>query len=276
MKRSSYRSETRGFTLIELLVVIAIIAILAAILFPVFAQAREKARATQCLSNLKQIGVATRMYSQDYDEVLVPCYLYSSHPASGTLPTGTPYLQWFDDLLQPYVKNSRVFVCPDWSAVYTYGRTAFPPGEGAGLQNLRWSYGGNNWHWWPNGEKANPDLLGVMGVNRPGLSINGSEASVVAPSETIYIMDSAGRELWNPQAHDYCNNGNGYEKPTTYQGFPLRGQVHFRHSDGFNAVFVDGHAKYTKRSTVANWSREGAASARRDTDVSATPCVKFY
>src|SRR3982074_2580669 len=123
--------KRRGFTLIELLVVIAIIAILAAILFPVFAQAREKARATQCLSNLKQIGMATRMYSQDYDEVLVPCYLYSVHPSNGTQPTGTAYLQWFEDLLLPYVKNSGVFVCPDWSAVETYGRTAFPPGEGA-------------------------------------------------------------------------------------------------------------------------------------------------
>jgi prepilin-type N-terminal cleavage/methylation domain-containing protein len=83
--------QRRGFTLIELLVVIAIIAILAAILFPVFAQAREKARSAACLSNLKQVGMATRMYSQDYDEVLVPNYLYSSP---------TTY-QWWPDLLQP-------------------------------------------------------------------------------------------------------------------------------------------------------------------------------
>ena len=266
-----------GFTLIELLVVIAIIAILAAILFPVFAQAREKARATQCLSNLKQVGMATRMYSQDYDEVLVPDYLYAVHSSYGTLPHGKPVLYLFPDLLQPYVKNSNVFVCPDYSEIITDGRSSFPPGEGAGLQNLRWSYGGNNWHWWPNGQNKDPDLIGVMGVNRPGLSINASEASVVAPADTVYIVDSASPEIWNPEAHDYCNNGAGYNKPTSYKGFPVRGVIHFRHSDGFNAVFVDGHAKFTKRTTVLNWAREGLSGALRDTDAaSAKPCFKFY
>src|SRR6187551_3779481 len=98
----SRHRQRRGFTLIELLVVIAIIAILAAILFPVFAQAREKARAATCLSNLKQVGMATRMYTQDYDEVLVPSYLYNS----------TTTWKWWWDLLQPYVKNMDVFVCP--------------------------------------------------------------------------------------------------------------------------------------------------------------------
>src|SRR5204863_4740415 len=96
-RQSMYRPARprRGFTLIELLVVIAIIAILAAILFPVFAQAREKARSAQCLSNLKQVAMATRMYSQDYDEVLVPLYLYNSKTT----------WEWWMDLLQPYVKN---------------------------------------------------------------------------------------------------------------------------------------------------------------------------
>ncbi len=89
-----------GFTLIELLVVIAIIAILAAILFPVFARAREKARQTSCLSNMKQIGIATMMYAQDYDETYAPAIIINTRT----------YLAFH--LLEPYVKNAQVYVCP--------------------------------------------------------------------------------------------------------------------------------------------------------------------
>ena len=97
-RRPPARSRTRrAFTLIELLVVIAIIAILAAILFPVFARARENARRTSCLSNQKQIGLATMQYLQDYDEK----YMVVDH--------GTGYA-WFDPL-QPYIKNEQVFRC---------------------------------------------------------------------------------------------------------------------------------------------------------------------
>ena len=92
----------RGFTLIELLVVIAIIAILAAILFPVFARAREKARQTSCLSNVKQIMVSVHMYAQDYDEVL---------PIGSQWPTATGTIIW-DQALQPYAANQQIFVCP--------------------------------------------------------------------------------------------------------------------------------------------------------------------
>ena len=91
--------NTRGFTLIELLVVIAIIAILAAILFPVFARAREKARQTSCLSNVKQISLAMMMYAEDYDEQFVAC--------SATYRWYTP--------IYPYVKNAQVFQCPSLS-----------------------------------------------------------------------------------------------------------------------------------------------------------------
>jgi prepilin-type N-terminal cleavage/methylation domain-containing protein/prepilin-type processing-associated H-X9-DG protein len=94
----------RGFTLIELLVVIAIIAILAAILFPVFARAREKARETSCRSNLKQIGLALHMYASDYDGLL---------PIADDKPVTNPILGFgLADVIQPYVKNRQVHRCP--------------------------------------------------------------------------------------------------------------------------------------------------------------------
>jgi prepilin-type N-terminal cleavage/methylation domain-containing protein/prepilin-type processing-associated H-X9-DG protein len=247
-----------GFTLIELLVVIAIIAILAAILFPVFAQAREKARSAACLSNLKQVGMATRMYSQDYDEVLVPNYLYSS----------TTTYQWWPDLLQPYVKNRNVFVCPNWSNFEDYATA-----PGAPKQRETWSYGGNNWHWWPGGEKKDPDLLGPMGVNRVGLSINAAEPSVEFPANTIYLMDAISQEIWSPPQQDYCNDGKGYDKPTNVKGSPARGYVHFRHQGGFNAVFVDGHAKWLRKTTYDMWARD-PSTANRDTR--GKPCWKYW
>ncbi|MBB6051270.1 type II secretion system protein [Armatimonas rosea] len=97
-----------AFTLIELLVVIAIIAILAAILFPVFAQARESARQTTCLSNMRQIGLAVRMYTQDYDETLPIFYAYNTQPAADI----TGHLG-VEVLLQPYTKSKDIFRCPD-------------------------------------------------------------------------------------------------------------------------------------------------------------------
>jgi prepilin-type N-terminal cleavage/methylation domain-containing protein len=124
------RDRQSGFTLIELLVVIAIIAILAAILFPVFAQARENARKSNCQSNLKQIGTGILMYAQDYDEVLPPSYLY--------LDSAKTQLAWWEDLLQPYVKNYNVMACPsDSDGVYANLRPA-------GTANpLKFSYAAN-------------------------------------------------------------------------------------------------------------------------------------
>lgn len=104
------RNENAGFTLIELLVVIAIIAILAAILFPVFAQAREKARQTSCLSNTKQMGLGIMMYVQDYDETFPATYYYGDPTTSGNFDL-TGIYQW-SGLTQPYVKNVQIFVCP--------------------------------------------------------------------------------------------------------------------------------------------------------------------
>ena len=112
----------KGFTLIELLVVIAIIAILAAILFPVFAKAREKARQTSCLSNLKQIALGNQMYAQDYDERWL------------LLRQGgdTATIFWYD-LLQPYVKNRQLFICPSSEPF------------GSGCRGIRGAYGMTSW-----------------------------------------------------------------------------------------------------------------------------------
>src|SRR5260370_27563191 len=99
-----------GFTLIELLVVIAIIAILAAILFPVFSQARDKARSASCLSNQKQLGVALMMYMQDYDEKCL--WFWNNGAANAASDTYAGY--WYTPIM-PYVKNIGVFICPSIS-----------------------------------------------------------------------------------------------------------------------------------------------------------------
>jgi prepilin-type N-terminal cleavage/methylation domain-containing protein/prepilin-type processing-associated H-X9-DG protein len=105
------KTRKHGFTLIELLVVIAIIAILAAILFPVFARAREKARQTSCLSNLKQIGLAAMMYAQDYDERMVHSFIGQS---------GQGYTPWHE-ALEPYTKNDNIYECPSGTGTISYG-----------------------------------------------------------------------------------------------------------------------------------------------------------
>ena len=116
--------DSRGFTLIELLVVIAIIAILAAILFPVFAQARENARKATCQSNLKQIGLGIVQYIQDYDNYACPGEIGVNQPSNNAWPACTQYLDWWSgttgnysamwmDYVYPYMKNTQIYYCPD-------------------------------------------------------------------------------------------------------------------------------------------------------------------
>ncbi len=160
----------RGFTLIELLVVIAIIAILAAILFPVFARAREKARQTSCLNNVKQMALACAMYSQDYDEIIVPCYL--SAPCPSVCNT------WWE-FLEPYIKNTQIWNCP--SAVMTCppAATGYPHACGSSID-----YGMN----------SNAATYG---------STIRALAKVQYPAETIIMFDGD----WTRSYADYhCSN----------------------------------------------------------------------
>lgn len=151
------KQPVRGFTLIELLVVIAIIAILAAILFPAFARARENARRTSCLSNTKQLGLGALQYSQDYDERLPPAF---------NEDTG----KYWSELIQPYVKSTQLFYCP--SDANHSSANAF--GAGANI-----SYGWN-FRW-----------LTHAGIDDRPYTFGGvSLAQIASSSETVMLGDS--------------------------------------------------------------------------------------
>jgi len=201
--------RSNGFTLIELLVVIAIIAILAAILFPVFAKAREKARQTSCLSNLNQMGKAVLMYAQDYDERVPPSYQRATPGADW------PLIKWAAHVV-PYVKNSQVFLCPSDSA--------------ARADNGNNSVGLISYH-------ANPQLMpGVRG------DFDGAIGTITAPAQTHMLFDA-----W--AAYQYCavpnmQAGNGNACNARPCGIRIDGVDISRHNSGFNTVMADGHAKW--------------------------------
>jgi prepilin-type N-terminal cleavage/methylation domain-containing protein/prepilin-type processing-associated H-X9-DG protein len=219
--------KRNGFTLIELLVVIAIIAILAAILFPVFAQARESARRTTCLSNLKQIGLAMHMYIQDYDE-MIPSVIHD--PA---LPNDPDF--WV--IVQPYVKNAQVFYCPDrteWTMPTgddCSGQEAFNPEQ-------RCIGYGFNWGILSNvplglvGSRVHFTDAGHNGYIEPGIALS----AIVAPADTIGYNDTGD----NPR-YTFCSNYIFQY----YTNVTANGQL--RHGGRLNAAFVDGHAK------LINW-----------------------
>lgn len=200
---------SKGFTLIELLVVIAIIAILAAILFPVFAQARDKARATACLSNLKQLGTAAVMYAQDYDEMYVPhCHRdlsnLSQHPSA----------YWFE-LLQPYVKNQQVLICPSHRGA-------------TGGNGVVGSYG-----YICDGFTLDPTNVNYTGTPVGGY---GSLTQIYNPTQMIMIGESQSATC------RVCPLYHNHGAPTAPPVWP----VQLRHQGGSNYVFFDGHAKWAR------------------------------
>ena len=233
----------RGFTLIELLVVIAIIAILAAILFPVFAQARAKARQTSCLSNTRQLGTALMMYYQDYDEVI----LLNSYggAATATTPLGSSWA----DTLQSYVKNRDVLVCP--SAVFNNpatdcrgGNPAFDSDCWVTIQGRVCTYTLNNVYFGTGSDHTRYGQLFEKGQR--------AVSDIEDVSGTIFCGDGNGFQAANTGAalvltpdvlKDYQGIAPRYKilRPTANQGSFIA-----RHSDGMNFIFFDGHAKWLK------------------------------
>jgi prepilin-type N-terminal cleavage/methylation domain-containing protein/prepilin-type processing-associated H-X9-DG protein len=164
-----------AFTLIELLVVIAIIAILASILFPVFAQAREKARQATCTSNLKQIGLAVRMYVQDYDETF-PHNCDEPRPdgkLKRTAVEGTCWAGWISNVLIPYERNAQIYKCPSLSTTAFFKNWRLPDKAGSYCYNYR-SLGGA---WGPSGTDPGQPTV--------------SEAAIPEVSNLAMMWDSA-------------------------------------------------------------------------------------
>jgi prepilin-type N-terminal cleavage/methylation domain-containing protein/prepilin-type processing-associated H-X9-DG protein len=211
---SRHARKRAGFTLIELLVVIAIIAILAAILFPVFAQARERARMASCLSNLKQIGLGTMMYLQDYDEKFPNTKAWGrmwtgEWVADPTIPDSLRYLP---DLVTPYVKNKDIWFCP---TVARNGRAfgfwgdppnGLDPAEANGTTYL-WQ------HQTADCELANSfDFITVSAL---------PQAAVVGVAKAAIVHDIP-----------YHGGDSGIHSKTFHAG-------------GINVTYADGHAKYS-------------------------------
>lgn len=236
------RSQTRSaFTLIELLVVIAIIAILAAILFPVFGRARENARRSSCQSNLKQVGLGLLQYSQDYDENLVRSF-YGPVGYEPTPADTTNNYKWMD-AIQPYLKSQQIFDCPsNGSFPNNFGPYRFKVGKAFG------SYGINSSYEEPGAPTP------------PSGSANITLAGCAAPVTTAWVTDTT------YEGNDYSwALDTGYNNNTTaptVSGTPQRfGRAISRHLDTTNVLWCDGHVKSVRMDALAKTNGAGLVSA---------------
>jgi prepilin-type N-terminal cleavage/methylation domain-containing protein/prepilin-type processing-associated H-X9-DG protein len=236
------RPAPRAFTLIELLVVIAIIAVLAAILFPVFAKARESARRGSCGSNLRQIGLAMLQYSQDFDEEMV-----RSNYACWSCATQSPNLKWMD-VIYPYVKNEQVFRCPSEDGGDDYRYDIDGPAH-----NDYGSYVINNTHWDGN-NAAN------LTTNSPA-----SDNSTVTlgrtanPAQTVWVTDGTDHGSNNDYRIEF---GVPPASPLDLSREPhvlldkgwtgSSAGVPARHLSTANILFCDGHVKAHKLQSLAS------------------------
>ena len=227
---SSTQNRRSAFTLIELLVVIAIIAILAAILFPVFARARENARRSSCQSNLKQIGLGILQYIQDYDEKM-PSY-------------GPPVNVGWADAVQPYVKSTQLFQCPSEPKSPNNNPLACPTSSGCtGF-----------------GETGYTDYFynGGLTFYNGSFSEGRNSAELQHPTTTIMNGDNGSYNAGNIIPY-YASAGNSGYDCAGILGFQTGGNcgdpalnrtAATRHLDGANYAFVDGHVKFQKPTQI--------------------------
>jgi prepilin-type N-terminal cleavage/methylation domain-containing protein/prepilin-type processing-associated H-X9-DG protein len=231
----------RAFTLIELLVVIAIIAILAAILFPVFAQAKAAAKGSACLSNTKQIGLALMMYEQDADDMVV-----ASNVQDNSVPDGQ--FTWFE-LLQPYSKNKEIGICPaaDKATLFTSSSSL----------KTKQSYILNNFYWWDS-------RLSIFQVGN-----SSSSTGIENLAGGVYCLDGG---VWTAKAGDpYTPDEAKFHYQATLNPWAgifdnlsaqagvvpvtvgtFQGALIARHNAGLNAAFLDGHSKFSRITQILN------------------------
>lgn len=228
MKRQCQNQNRVGFTLIELLVVIAIIAILAAILFPVFSRARESARKSSCGSNIRQVQLAIGQYTQDYDE---------RHPHTwfGYSSSGTNYVLYrWQDAVSPYIKNLQLFDCASAPKAWAF----VPDPNPLAVDNVaNGSYAGNVAYWGGSG------ITGVSANHPFGFR---PLPAIVEPAGTFMTWDawaSRFEEGWMNAA----SQPTSYDAAASPPGLVLAGGGYViggRHMDGGNFSYVDGHVKW--------------------------------
>lgn len=221
--------KRNGFTLIELLVVIAIIAVLAAILFPVFLEARRAARGTKCMSNLRNIGLAVRAYNENWNARYMP--------ALGVNTTG--YMQnSFVNRLQPYVRNREIFLCP--SAPRNLFKHWWDPG---GIDEMNANAADSGWHS-GGGSTGYPLQRSHYGqnINISGLGQGGHiafESEIKRPSRVLYMCDAR----WVDLSAELQQPGR-------------IGMARFRHNGGCQALCCDGHVKWIPAGVLIKWPED--------------------
>jgi prepilin-type N-terminal cleavage/methylation domain-containing protein/prepilin-type processing-associated H-X9-DG protein len=234
------KNKGKGFTLIELLVVIAIIALLAAILFPVFARARENARRTSCMSNLKQMGLGVMQYSQDFDEGYPPGnYSWDSTGRPAAEKWAPANLIYWQQIIDPYTKSEQIYVCPSVSRNIS-GQPRL----------LYFHYGANR---------------SVMRLNSNTPNTPLTMPALKAPASVYLILDAGqytvtAATLTSPStSYNYIPGGGEFET-AGFTGETLKDFERGRHFTGVNMMFGDGHVKWLRNSIIyqqANSSGSG-------------------